>query len=167
MSTAQRIFALNQSLFSLGGDLWIEDASGDRAFEVDGKAFTVRRTLELRDTAGATLYTINRSLAHLHDTFEIKRDGEVVATIEKALFALLGDRFTVHLVDGSELAVQGDWIDRDFHVSQAGSDVILASRSLLSLHGGYGVQVAPGFDIPFAMAIVVALEQMELEEHHR
>jgi uncharacterized protein YxjI len=60
MSAAQRIFALNQSLFSLGGDLWIEDASGDRAFEVDGKAFTVRRTLELRDTAGATLYTINR-----------------------------------------------------------------------------------------------------------
>jgi len=167
MSMTGRTFALNQSLFSLGGDLWIEDDAGNHAFEVDGKAFALRRTLELRDTAGTTLYTINRSLAHVRSTFEIKRNDEVVATIEEALLHMFGDRFTIHPAGGGELTVQGDWIDRDFHVTQGGADVILASRSLLSLHGGYGVQVGPGFDIPFAIAIVVALEQMELEEHHR
>ena len=57
MSMTGRTFALNQSLFSLGGDLWIEDEAGNHAFEVDGKAFTLRRTLELRDTAGTTLYS--------------------------------------------------------------------------------------------------------------
>jgi uncharacterized protein YxjI len=167
MSMTGRTFALNQSLFSLGGDLWIEDEAGNHAFEVDGKAFTLRRTLELRDTAGTTLYTINRSLAHVRSTFEIKRNDEVVATIEEALLHLFGDRFTIHLAGGSQLTVQGDWIDRDFHITRGGADVILASRSLLSLHGGYGIQVAPDFDIPFAIAIVVALEQMELESHHR
>jgi uncharacterized protein YxjI len=167
MTQAGRTFALNQSLFSLGGDLWIEDEAGNRAFEVDGKAFSLRRTLELRDPAGASLYTINRSLAHVRRTFEIKRSGEIVATIEEALLHLLGDRFTIRVGDGTELSVTGDWINREFHVTQAGADVIVASRSLLSLHGGYGVEVAPGFDIPFAIAIVVALEQMELEEQHR
>lgn len=167
MGQPGRTFALNQSLFSLGGDLWIEDDAGNRAFEVDGKAFSLRRTLELRDPAGASLYTINRSLAHVRRTFEIKRDGTVVATIEEALLHLLGDRFTIESADGEDLAVAGDWINREFRVTQGGSDVIVASRSLLSLHGGYGVEVAPGFDIPFALAIVVALEQMELEEQRR
>lgn len=79
MTLAGRTFALNQSLLSLGGEPWIEDEIGNRAFEVDGKAFRLRRTLDLRDTTGTTLYTINRSLAHVRRTFEVKRGEQVVA----------------------------------------------------------------------------------------
>ncbi len=32
------------------------------------------------------------------------------------------------------------------------------------MRDSYGIQVAPTFDTPLALAIVVALEQMELEE---
>jgi uncharacterized protein YxjI len=122
--------------------------------------------LELRGPAGDALYVINQSLAHRRRTFEIKRGDDLVATIEQALINFLGDHFTIRLVDGDELAVQGDWLDREFHVTRAGSDVIVASRKLLSIRDSYGVQVAPGFEVPFALAIIVALEQMELEEHH-
>jgi uncharacterized protein YxjI len=52
-------------------------------------------------------------------------------------------------------------------VTQDGTEVIMVSRRLLSLRDSYGVQVAPGFDVPLALAIVVALEQMELEERQR
>lgn len=93
----------------------------------------------------------------------IKRGDELVASIEEALFNLLGDHFTIRLVAGEELAVKGDWIAREFHVTRARSDVIVASRRLISLRDSYGVQAAPGFDVPLALAIVVALEQMELE----
>ena len=85
MTPTGHVFALNQSLFSLGGDLWIDDEAGNRAFEVDGKAMSLRRSLELRDAAGATLYTLNQSLAHVRRTFEIKRNGEIVATVEEAV----------------------------------------------------------------------------------
>lgn len=88
----------------------------------------------------------------------------MVAIVQEALLNLIGDHFTIDLGSGDQLAVQGDWIDREFHVARAGADVILASRSLLSLHDSYGIQVAEGFDVPLAIAIVVALEQMELEE---
>ena len=169
MSFAQvgQTFVLNQKLMSIGGDLWIDDANGNHAFEVDGKALAIRRTLVLQDAAGNPLYEINQSLAHLHTTFEIKRGDEVVATVQKALLNILGDHFTIALAGGEQLTVTGDWIAREFHVVRGGADVILASRNLLSLHGAYGVQVAPGFDTPLAMAIVIALEQMELQEGHR
>ena len=69
---ASQTFVLNQKLMSIGGDLWIDDAEGNHAFEVDGKALALRRTLVLLDQAGSPLYEINQSLAHLHHTFEIK-----------------------------------------------------------------------------------------------
>ncbi len=165
MSFDGHTYILAQKLMSLSGDLWIEDEQGNRAFEVDGKAFRLRRTLELKDPAGAALYQISQSLAHLHKTFEIKRGDQPIATVQQAILTFLGDRFTITLAGGDVLAVKGDWIDREFRVTRAGTDVIRASRKLLSLRDRYGVQVAPDFELPLALAIVVALEQMEFQEH--
>ena len=166
-SSTGQTFVLNQKLMSIGGDLWIDDAAGEHAFAVDGKAFALRRTLVLQDPAGNQLYEINQSLAHLHHTFEIKQGDAVVATIQKALLNVLGDHFTIDMANGEQLSVTGDWISREFHVTRAGSDVIFASRRLLAIRDCYGVQIAPGFDTPLALAIVIALEQMELQDHHR
>ena len=160
-------FVLNQKLVSIGGDLWIEDGNGNHAFEVDGKAFSLRRTLILRDTAGAELYEINKSLAHLRTTFEIKRGDQVVATIQRALVNLFGEHFTITAANGEQLAVTGDWIAREFHIQSNGTDVILASRNFFSMHGSYGVRIAQGFDVPLGLAIVIALEQIELDEGRR
>ncbi len=168
MPAEPAMFVLNEKLMSLSGDLWIEDSQGNNAFEVDGKAFTLRRTLLLLDLQGNQLYAIGQSLAHLHRTFEIKHGETIVATIQEALLNFLGDHFTITLADASELSVQGNFIDREFRVSRAGTDVIVASRKWLTVHDAYGIQIAPGFETPLALAIVVALEQMELQgrEHN-
>ena len=156
-------YVLNQKLMSLSGDLWIDDGNGNHVFEVDRKMLVVRRTLFLQDPSGNPLYEINQSIAHLHQTFEIKRGDQIVATVQKALVNILGDHFTITAADGEQLTVTGDWIDREFHVTRGGVDVIFASRRLLAIRDSYGVQVAPGFEVPLALAIIVALEQMELE----
>ena len=160
-------YVLNQKLMSISGDLWIDDASGNHAFAVDGKALALRRTLVLQDPAGNPVYEINQSLAHVHQTFEIKRGDLVVATLQKALLSLMGDHFTIDLANGETLAVTGDWIGREFHVTRDLSDVIFASRRLLAIRDCYGVQIAPGFETPLALAIVIALEQMEMESRRR
>ncbi|MGD0861387.1 MAG: LURP-one-related family protein [Candidatus Limnocylindrales bacterium] len=167
MSFAAHTYVLNQQLFSLGGDLWIEDEAGNHVFAVDGKALSLRRTLLLLDPTDNTLYEIGQSLAHVHRTFEIKRADAVVATIQEALFNLLGDHFTITLADGTVLTVTGDFINREFHVMRNGSQLIFASRKFLSIRDSYGVQVVANFEVPLALAIVVALEQMELEERRR
>ncbi len=166
-SSTGQTFVLNQKLMSLSGDLWIDDAAGNHAFEVDGKAFALRRTLVLQDPTGNPIYQINQSLAHLHHTFEIKQGEAVVATVQKALLNILGAHFTIDLAGGDQLLVAGDWISREFHVTRSGTDVIFASRCLLAIRDCYGVQIAPGFDVPLALAIVTALEQMELQDRHR
>ena len=164
MSQAQvPTFVLNRQLLSLKGDLWIDDPQGNHVFLVRGQYVSLRDVHTLVDERGTEYYTISRSLAHVHRTFEIKHGEQIVATIEQALLTFMGDRFKISMANGTELQVQGDWIDRDFHVTSGGQDVIRASRHLLSIRDAYGIQMAPGFDIPLGIAIVVALEQMEME----
>jgi uncharacterized protein YxjI len=159
-------FVLNQKLISMTGDLWIDDSNGNHAFEVDGKLLALRRSLLLKDTAGRELYEINKSLAHVRKTFEVKQGDKVVATIQKALMSMLGEKFTITAADGGQMRVTGNWAGREFHIQKDGADVIVASRQFFSLHDAYGIQVAPGFEAPLALAIVVALEQIEKEEGH-
>ena len=157
-------FVLNQKLISLTGDLWIDDSNGNHAFEVAGKLVAVRRSLILKDTSGQELYEINKSLAHVHKTFEVKQAGKVVATIQRALMSFIGEHFTITAADGGQMKVTGNWAGREFHIQKDGTDVVVASRQFFSLHDAYGIQVSPGFEAPLALAIVVALEQIEKEE---
>ena len=160
----EQTYILQEKLLSLSGDLWIEDAAHNRAFEVDGKAFTIRRTLFLLDLNGQPIYQINASLMHLRRTFEIKRGETVVATIQKALMTFLRDKFKVIFADGSEMAISGNIWDHEFRATRNGQEVMAASRKWLSLRGAYAIRIAPGFDVPLALAIAIALEQMEIEE---
>jgi len=160
------IYVLNQKLISLTGDLWIEDGQGNHAFEVDGKLLSLRGTHVLKDLGGQALYEISKPLApHVHKTIDITRGGQTAATVQEAIFHLGGDKFKITLAGGQELTVHGDWMNREFQVKdQAGRVVIDASRAWFTIHDAYGIQVAPGFEVPLGLAIVVALERIEVQE---
>jgi uncharacterized protein YxjI len=158
-------YVLKQKLASLSGDAWIEDDQGRRLFEVDGKAFRLRRTVLLKDPSGVELYQISKSLMHVHRTFEIKRGDTLVATLQQGLVSFLGDKITVKFETGDELKVKGDILDHDFTIKRGGDVVVSASRKFFSLHNSYGVRVADGMDADIALAMVIALEQMEEEDN--
>jgi uncharacterized protein YxjI len=151
-------------IFSFGGDAWIEDDAGNRAFEVDGKAFALARTLDMLDPRGTVLYTLRAPVFSLRQKFEIRRGDDVVASIQKAFFTFLGDRFSIQLEGGETLEAEGDFLDHEYRVLRGDTEVIAASRSWFSLHDTYGVRVANGFDDALALAIVIAIEQMERQE---
>ncbi|HLX34163.1 MAG TPA: LURP-one-related family protein [Candidatus Limnocylindrales bacterium] len=161
-----RIFVLNQKLVSLTGDSWIEDEQGHQVYEVDGQLLSLRGTHVLKDASGQELYEVSKPLApHLHRTIEIKKAGQTVATAQEALFNLTGDKFTITLASGGTLVVKGDWIDREFKVSDStGAVVMVASRAWFTIRDAYGIQIWDGFEVPLGLAIAIALERVEAEE---
>ena len=161
-----RTYVLNQNLFSVTGDAWIDDGQGNRAFAVDGSLLSLRGTHVLKDLSGTPLYEISKPLTpHLHDTISISRGGQTVATVQKALFNMTGDRFKVEFAGGQALAVRGDWMNREFQVvDQAGQQIMAASRAWFTFHDAYGIQVAPGVEAPLCLAIAIALERVETGE---
>ena len=161
-----QLYVLNQKMISLTGDLWIEDAQGNHAFEVDGQLLSLRGTHVLKDVNGQALYEISKPLApHLHDTISITKGGQAAATVQKAVFNLAGDKFKITLANGQQLTLKGDFMDREFQVKdQAGQVVMTASRAWFSMHDAYGVQISPGFEVPLGLAIAIALERVEVQE---
>jgi uncharacterized protein YxjI len=159
-------FVLNQNLFSVTGDAWIDDGQGNRAFAVDGSLLSLRGTHVLKDLNGTPLYEISKPLTpHLHDTISISRGGQSVATVQKALINMTGDKFKVQFAGGQALAVRGDWMNREFQVvDQTGQQVMSASRAWFTFHDAYGIQVAPGVEAPLCLAIAIALERVETGE---
>ena len=45
-------FLMREKLLAIGDDFWIENADGERAHKVNGKALRVRQTFVLEDTSG-------------------------------------------------------------------------------------------------------------------
>ena len=160
------IYVLNQKLISLTGDLWIEDGQGNHAFEVDGKLLSLRGTHVLKDLSGQALYEISKPLApHVHKTIDISKGGQTAATVQEAILHLGGDKFKISLSGGLELTIHGDWMNREFQVKDlTGRVAIVVSRAWFSIHDGYGIQITPGFEVPLALAIVIALERVEAQE---
>src|SRR6185437_11346023 len=45
-------FLMREKLLSIGDDFWIENAEGERAYKVNGKALRLRQTFVLEDASG-------------------------------------------------------------------------------------------------------------------
>ncbi len=71
---------MREKLFSIGGDSWIENHAGDRAFKVEGKA------------------------PRLRDTMEVERDGDYVAEVSERWFRVR-DTYGVEIAPGKDDAL--------------------------------------------------------------
>jgi uncharacterized protein YxjI len=151
---------MRQKLFSLGEDFTIEDASGNPAFEVDGKVMTIRETFELKDMRGNVVATVRGKLLSVRAKMDILRDGDVVATITKALFAPFRDKFKVDLADGGELRIDGSILDHEYTIRRDDSVAAQISKQWFTIRDTYGIDVAAGEDDALILAMAVALDEM-------
>ncbi|HEY0717067.1 MAG TPA: LURP-one-related family protein [Streptosporangiaceae bacterium] len=160
-------YLVREKMFAIGDDFWITDAGGNRVFLVDGKALRLRQTFELKDTSGAVLATVRKKLVAVRDTMEIEHDGQVVATVRKALISPLHHRSGIELADGSQLEAVGNIYDKEFDIQASGRVVAHISRSWFRMRDTYGVEIAPGENDALLLAIAVCLDRIHHDEEER
>jgi uncharacterized protein YxjI len=153
-------YRMQEKLFAIGDDFWIENEAGERAFKVNGKALRVRDTLVLESPSGAELYSIQQKLLHIRDTMEIERDGRKVATVKKALVTPLRDRFSIDVEDGEDMEAKGNILDHEYKIERGGDEIAQVSRRWFRVRDTYGVEVKPGQDDVLVLAAVVCIDQM-------
>jgi uncharacterized protein YxjI len=153
-------YKMRQKLISLGDDFTIEDAEGNPAFEVDGKVLTLRDTFELKDRRGNVVATIRGKLISIRTKMDVLRDGDVVATVTKALFAPLRQNFKVDVAGGKDLSIDGSILDHEYTLRRGDDTVAQVSKRWFTLRDTYGIDVAAGEDDALILAIAVALDEM-------
>jgi uncharacterized protein YxjI len=153
-------FKMRQKMISLGEDFTIEDESGNAVYEVDGKVMTLRETFELKDLRGNVVATIRGKLMSIRAKMDVIRGDEIVATITKSIFAPLRAKFTIDVVDGGSLRLDGSIFDHEYTLRRGDQAVAQVSKRWFTLTDTYGIDIAPGEDEALVLAIAVALDEM-------
>jgi len=154
-------YRMRQKLVSFGDEYWVENDLGSRVFFIDGKAFHAGRHLILKDAQGNEVATIPEKVMHIKDTHSIYQDGNELATVKKALFAPLGQRFDVHIADGKDLEAQGNIVNHEYEILEGRNRVAEISKKWFLVADTYGVDIAaPGADDVLILAITVVIDMM-------
>ena len=120
-SPPANVFQMRQSMISIGDDYWIENGAGQRAYKVDGKAFRLRKTLVIEDVAGNEVATLKEKLVSVRDVMTIERGGQRLATVKKAMFTPLRERFDVEVENGVKYEVKGKITDHQYEFERDGN----------------------------------------------
>ena len=151
---------MREQLLAIGDDYWIETDSGERAFEVDGKAMRMRKTFVLRDAAGAEVAKIQgrKVYPYLLRGMTIERpNGE--ATVRKALVGIR-DRFKIEVEGGADMQAHGNLIDHEYEIERDGKTVAAVSKKWFRIKDTYGVEIQPDEDDALLLAVTVCIDAM-------
>jgi uncharacterized protein YxjI len=158
-------YKIRQKLISIGDDFWIENAKGQKVFKVDGKVFTLRKTLVFEDVNGKKLCRIKERLLTIKDTMVIEDpNGKDLAVIKKALIAPFRDRWSVSVRNGADLSVQGNILDLEYSIKQGRKTVAQVSKKWFTIMDTYGVEIADGQNDILILAVAIAIDMMAHDE---
>jgi uncharacterized protein YxjI len=153
-------YRMQEKLFAIGDDFWIENDAGQRAFKVNGKALRIRDTLVLESPRGEELYSIQEKKVRVKDTMNIERGGHDVATVKKALITPLRERFSINVNGGEDMEAKGNIVDHEYKIERGGDEIAEVSRRWFRVRDTYGVEVKPGQEDALVLAVVVCIDQM-------
>ena len=158
-------YVLKQKFWSLGEDFRILDAAGQDAFFVDGRAFSWGDKLSFRDMQGNELAFIRQKLLSWGPTYEIERDGRLIAVVKKKLFTLLRCRFTVDVPGPDDLEAQGSFLDHEYTFERAGQTLAQVSKKWFSWTDTYGVDITAAADSVLILASAIVIDMVCHQEN--
>ena len=151
-------YQMREKLISIGDDYWVEDADGNKAFKVDGKAARIRDTWKLEDASGNDVATIRERKLSVRDAITIEL-GDRKVVVKKALVGIR-DRFHIDVDDGPDMKAHGNIVDHEYEIEQDGDTVAEVSKKWFRIRDSYGVEIVPGIDPVLILSITVAIDAL-------
>ena len=113
-------YQIQQRVFSLRDRFDIWDEHGQPVFQAKSHLLSIGQSIDLLDNTGMQVAHIQQRVLTFHPEYEISRGGQVVAVVQKKLFTLIHDRFTIEGAAGT-FEMTGDWLNwnLDDHAKRA------------------------------------------------
>jgi uncharacterized protein YxjI len=160
-------YIMREKWFSFGNDFTITDDQQQPRFFVDGRAFSIGDKLSFQDMSGHELAFIRQRLLSWGPTYEITRDGNVVATVRKKLFTLFHCKFFVDVPGPNDLEARGNFFEHEYTFNLGSQPVAQVSKKWIALTDSYTIDVGPSADdvLILSCAVVIDLVCHEDRKH--
>lgn len=110
--------------------------------------------------AGNELAFIQQKLLSWGPTYEISRNGELVATVKKKHFTLFRCKFSIDVPGSDNLEAQGSFLDYDYKFTRGNRTAAEVSKKWFSLRDTYGVEIDDGEDAVLLLASTVVIDMV-------
>jgi uncharacterized protein YxjI len=99
-------------------------------------------------------------MLNIKDSMEIEdAHGKRVAMVKKALITPVRERWTVKIKEGPDMEVQGNILDHEYRIGNAGE----VSKKWFRIADTYGIEVGAGQDDVLILAVAVVIDMMSHE----
>jgi uncharacterized protein YxjI len=160
-------YVLKQNLVSLGNNFTIKDIGGRDTFQVRGALATLGDKLSFQDMEGNELLYIEQKVFSWRGTYEIRREGRLVAEVRRKLGVSLRRRFTVEMSNAEDLEMVGDILAFEYVVARGGRKVATFTRQWLRLSDTYWIRIADDEPDPvLILALAVIVEVVANRRHN-
>jgi len=160
-------YVMRQKLLSLADNFTIKNEQEQDVFLVKGKLFSFGDKLSFQDLAGNELVFIDQRLLNWSPTYELWKQGELLAVVKRELFSFIHHRFTVDVPGPNDLEAEGDFLDHEYMITRGGSVVATVSKRWFSWTDTYGVEVADGEDDVLVLATAVVVDMVCHDDNKR
>jgi uncharacterized protein YxjI len=151
-------YVMKEQWLVLGDDFSITDPEGREKYYVDGRAFSIGDKLSFRDASRTEVAFIRQRLLAWGPTYEITRDGNLVATVKKKLFTLLRHRFFVDVPGPNDLEAKGNFLDHEYQFTMQDRPVAEVSKKWIALRDSYTINISEGVDEVLILACAVVID---------
>jgi uncharacterized protein YxjI len=157
-------YTLKERIFSLRESYYIQDETGQNAFEVRGRLISLRDSLTLHDLKSGEEIKIQEKMLSLRPVYTIQRPNLPDVSVRKDFINFLREGFTIDLPGNqTDLRIQGDILDLSYTITRDGTTVAQASKKWISLRDSYVVDVATGEDPVLIIACAIIVDRMAHE----
>lgn len=153
-------YIIDERIFSIGNKFDIRTESGDVAYEVIGRVFSLGKKLELVNLRTGNELSIQQKLLKILREYRILRGEEELALIRQTL-SFFRPKYNIESIYG-DYSIEGDFIAYDFNINKDSRSVARISKKFFALRDSYSVDIEPGEDPDFILALVIVLDQI----HH-
>ena len=160
-------FVLKQKLVSLGNNFTIEDIEGREAFQVRGELATLGDKLSFQDPGGNELLYIEQKVFNWVGTYEIQRDGRLLAEVRRVLRSFWRRDFTVAMSGSEDLELVGDILGFEFVLTRGSHRIATFTRQWFRLSDTYWIRIEEReADEALVLALAVITEVISNRRHN-
>ncbi len=156
-------YMIREKFWGWGDDFYIMNERDEKAFFVDGQAFSWGDKLSFQDLDGNQLAFIKQKLIAFMPRYQIYKGGSLFAEVQKK-FTWFKKKFELDVPGPNDYVINGSFWDHEYTFTREGRVVATVSRSFFSLNHTYGVHINDGEDDIAILCTCIVIDQVLHDE---